>query len=187
MKFKRLTDWIPITDEATEDDFGFGFLYEGKKYFLRDFVKTHNNPWGNMDTPDFIHAYDSTEIFKPLFIELSEDGEAVQIYQEEEREIYNSESWNFLKENVPVKDEKNENGRYEPALRVDGKVMFLKDIIPSKNDLERMRGICYIPMEGEGLVKIVPYHEGRTYDVYNQRLRERGEREREKTFKGEAR
>ena len=89
--YKEVSDWLEIdyreitedmkeyTDE--EDYWQPGFEWDGEFRFLSDFIRAHNNPWGNIDAPDYIHGYDSTNIFRPLFIEISNSGDAVRLYE----------------------------------------------------------------------------------------------------------
>lgn len=61
------------------------FNFKGKKYMLDNFVRCHNNPWVLDTYPEYIHGYDPTEYYNPLFIEISKDGEAVKVYEYTER------------------------------------------------------------------------------------------------------
>lgn len=92
--FKQVSDWIEI--EYVEDEheeandfkasfwynFKASFWYNNRRYFLENFIRCHNNPWGGMNVPDYIHGYESGEYYRPLFIELSNDGEMVKVYME---------------------------------------------------------------------------------------------------------
>ena len=70
----------PIEIEYGEDD-DFFFLWDGIKYKLSDFIRTHNNPWVSDNFPDYIHGYESENYYNPLFIELIDDV-AVNMYKE---------------------------------------------------------------------------------------------------------
>ena len=78
-------DWIPIEyvedEHEEENDFKPSFWVKNRRYFIDDFVRTHNNPWIGGEWPDYIHAYEAEEYYHPLFIELSPDGEAVNAYE----------------------------------------------------------------------------------------------------------
>lgn len=83
--YKMVSDWIEIEhveDEHEEsNDFKASFWYNNHRYFMEDFLKAHDNAWGSIpDAPEYIHAYESNEYYNPLFIELSESGDAVRVY-----------------------------------------------------------------------------------------------------------
>lgn len=90
-RFEAVSGWLKIQyREITEDMREYmddkesiqpGFEFEGGFHYLSDFVRTHNNSWGGLDVPDYIHGYDATNIFNPLFIEIDEGGEAVRVYE----------------------------------------------------------------------------------------------------------
>ena len=90
-QFERISGWLEIEyKEITEDMKEYAdeedyiqacFEYEGGVHYLSDFVRCHNNPWGGIDSPDYIHGYDSTNIYNPLFVEISDSGEAVRLYE----------------------------------------------------------------------------------------------------------
>lgn len=72
---------IEYVQNEDGDDFIASFLWDNKRYYLCDFIRTHNNPWsGKMDVPSYIHGYESDNYYNPLFIELIVD-EAVNIYK----------------------------------------------------------------------------------------------------------
>lgn len=87
-------EWIkkneePIEIEYVEDehdeekDFQPSFWWNNKRYYLRDFGRTHNNPWVHFfDMPDYIHGYEMEEYVNPLFIELIGGDQAVNVYEE---------------------------------------------------------------------------------------------------------
>ena len=88
-KFIKLNeDWIPVEyvedEHDSEKDFQPSFWWWGKRYFLDDFIRLHNNPWvSDTDVPDYIHAfYDSYT--ENLYIELDEAGENINVYKEVE-------------------------------------------------------------------------------------------------------
>jgi hypothetical protein len=89
-----LTDWLEIQyKEVTEDmkehldpeDWISPCVeFENETYWLCDFVRTHNNPWGNIacpDCPEYIHGHDSTNIFNPMFIEIADSGDCARLYK----------------------------------------------------------------------------------------------------------
>ena len=97
MEFERISGWLEveyreITDEmkeytGEEDYIQAGFEYEGDFHYLSDFVRCHNNSWGGIDSPDYIHGYDATNIFMPLFVEIADSGDAVRLYKHKINQI----------------------------------------------------------------------------------------------------
>ena len=75
----------PILIEYVEDehdetrDFTPSFWWYGKRYYLDDFIRCHNNPWSCGNFPDHIHGYESDNYYNPVYIELIAD-EAVNVY-----------------------------------------------------------------------------------------------------------
>ena len=97
MEFELISDWLEIeykeiTDEMKEytneeDWIQAGFYYKGEFHWLSDFVRAHNNPWSGINVPDYIHGYDATNIFMPLFVEISDCGDAVRLYNHKVKQI----------------------------------------------------------------------------------------------------
>ena len=80
----------PIEIEYTEDeheernDFKPSFWWNNRRYFLENFIRTHNNAWtGPVEYPKHIHAYEADNYYKPLYLEFIGD-EAVNVYEERE-------------------------------------------------------------------------------------------------------
>lgn len=83
MEFEKVSGEIKIecreiTEEMKEycaesDYWQHGFEYNGEFYYLSNFLKCHDNPWGNMDVPEYIHGYDANNIYDPIFISLISD------------------------------------------------------------------------------------------------------------------
>ena len=74
-EYKRMNEeLIPIEtvpDEHEEAlDFEPSFWFHNRRYHLKDFCRTHNNPWISVDYPDFIHGYESGNYYDPIYIEL---------------------------------------------------------------------------------------------------------------------
>ena len=93
-EFKLKSDWIEIEhvpDEHEEkNNFKPSFWYWNRRYFLEDFVRVHNNPWIRCsEFPDYIHGMESDQYVNPLFIEISEAGDAVRVYEEVKKENTN--------------------------------------------------------------------------------------------------
>lgn len=88
MEMKRISDWIEIEyikneNYASDSDELFpAFKWNNGYEFLIDYPRTHNNPWGNIDCPDYIHAYSANNYWNPIFIELADSGDAVRVYEE---------------------------------------------------------------------------------------------------------
>lgn len=86
--FKKLSDEpIPIEyvlDEHEESrDFVPSFWFRNRRHYLDDYVRTHNNPWiGCAEFPEYIHGMESEAYVKPLFIEIVDNGDAVNVYEE---------------------------------------------------------------------------------------------------------
>jgi len=76
-------EYVPDEHEE-ENDFKPSFWFNNRRYFLENFVRTHNNPWiGDAGFPEEIHAYEADTYWRPLFIELIDDS-AVNVYEERE-------------------------------------------------------------------------------------------------------
>ena len=88
-KYKRISDWIEIEyveDEHDEEmDFKPSFWLAAagwnRRFYLENFIRTHNNPWVGGEWPDYIHGYESDTYYSPLFIEISDSGDAVRAYE----------------------------------------------------------------------------------------------------------
>ena len=86
--YKKLNE-DPIEIEYVEDeheaenDYKPSFWFYNRRYFLDNFIRTHNNPWsgGFTECPEYIHGYEADNYFNPLFIEIV-GGEAVNVYEE---------------------------------------------------------------------------------------------------------
>ena len=87
--YKKLND-EPIEIEYVEDehdenkDFAPSFWYWNRRYYLEDFTRVHNNPWIYDDFPENIHGMDSINYYNPIFIEIIDGGDAVNVYKEVE-------------------------------------------------------------------------------------------------------
>lgn len=81
-----------VPDEHDESlDFEPSFWWNNRRYHLKNFIRTHNNPWVGGQWPEFIHAYEAEEYHNPLYIELIGD-DAVNIYKEAEEFSYCEET-----------------------------------------------------------------------------------------------
>lgn len=85
-------DWIEIEyveDEHDEEkDFVPSFWWDNKRYYLDNFVRVHNNPYmgGINDAPDYIHGYEADNYWCPIFIEIADSGDCVNVYKYKESE-----------------------------------------------------------------------------------------------------
>lgn len=74
-----------VVDEHNENlDFTPSFWFNNKRYYLKDFIKCHNNPWigttYNDPYPEYIHGYEADNYYNPLFIEVNDP--MVNVYEE---------------------------------------------------------------------------------------------------------
>ena len=92
LNFVKLND-EPIEIEYVEDehdesrDFQPSFWWWNQRYYLDDFIRIHNNPWVSPvydEYPEYIHAYESNNYHNPLYIEITDDGDYVNVYEEKE-------------------------------------------------------------------------------------------------------
>lgn len=86
--YKKLND-EPIQIECVLDeheesrDFTPSFWFGNRRHYLDDYIRTHNNPWiGTPDFPEYIHGMEADVYVKPLFIEILDSGDAVNVYEE---------------------------------------------------------------------------------------------------------
>lgn len=87
--FKKISrEPIPVElvedEHEAENDFKPSFWFNNRRYFLENFIRTHNTPWlGAFEKfPEYIHAVEAESYFHPLYIELIGDV-AVNVYEEE--------------------------------------------------------------------------------------------------------
>lgn len=83
---KQNEDWIEIEyveDEHDEErDFQPSFWWNNRRYYLDDFLRCHNNPWVSDNFPEYIHGYEANEYYHPLFIEIADSGDCLNVYEE---------------------------------------------------------------------------------------------------------
>ena len=95
MTFKKVSRWIKICSTANGKPY---FRHNGKRYYLDNFVRK-DSPWSGFAKgvlPEYIHGFDATEYYKPYFIEISKDGEAVRLYNHEEKPSNNYSLVNYF-------------------------------------------------------------------------------------------
>ena len=82
---KQNEDWIEIEyveDEHDEErDFQPSFWWNNRRYYLDDFLRCHNNPWVSDNFPEYIHGYEVNEYYRPLFIEIADSGDCLNVYE----------------------------------------------------------------------------------------------------------
>ena len=86
MSFKRVNpspiEVESVIDEHDENrDFELSFWFNNRRYYMNDFIRVHNNPWIYDDYPEYIHGYESENYYNPLYIELLEDNEHINVYE----------------------------------------------------------------------------------------------------------
>ena len=86
MSFKRVNlspiEVEYVVDEHDENrDFEASFWCNNRRYYISDFIRVHENPWIYDDFPEYIHAYEAENYYKPLYIELLDDNEHVNAYE----------------------------------------------------------------------------------------------------------
>lgn len=70
-----------IPDEDPRYEMQPSFVFNGQRYWLKDFIRTHNNIWVNQsDFPDYIDAYQGNEYMLPLYIHYYESEQQVDVY-----------------------------------------------------------------------------------------------------------
>lgn len=73
-----------IEDEHDETrDFEPSFWVNNRRYYLNDFLRTHNNPWIGGDFPEYIHGVKADAYYHPIYIELI-GSDAVNVYEYKE-------------------------------------------------------------------------------------------------------
>ena len=73
-----------IEDEHDETrDFEPSFWVNNRRYYLNDFLRTHNNPWIGGDFPEYIHGVETENYYNPIYIELI-GSDAVNVYEYKE-------------------------------------------------------------------------------------------------------
>ena len=91
MYVKLNSDPIPIETigDCGETEYDLGFEWQGRTYWMCDFIPCHNNPWIYDRFPDYIHGmweYTAGAWDNGLFIELVGGDEAVNVYEYKEEE-----------------------------------------------------------------------------------------------------
>lgn len=88
-EFIKLND-EPILIEYVEDehdselDYKSSFWFRNHRYYLKDFVRCHNNPWiSDTGIPENITGMEDDNYYNPLFIEVI-SAEEINVYEEKE-------------------------------------------------------------------------------------------------------
>lgn len=86
MYIKLNSDPIPIETigDCGETEYDIGFNWQGRTYWMCDFIRTHNNPWIGDNFPEYIHGMHES-VFD-FYVELINGDEAVNIYEYKEEE-----------------------------------------------------------------------------------------------------
>lgn len=85
-EYRKLND-KPIEIECVEDenegvrDFLPSFLFENQRHYICDYVRVHNNPWVGGEWPEYIHGMEEGVYYDPIYIEIINAGEAVNVYR----------------------------------------------------------------------------------------------------------
>ena len=77
---KMNSEEIPIDYIWSKEimDYELGFIWSGQEYFLKDFSRTHGNPWiASGLFPDYIHG---SCWHSPVYVELV-DSDHVNVYE----------------------------------------------------------------------------------------------------------
>ena len=87
MEFKRVSRWIEVKYTLKGNPY---FDFRKRRYHLGNvnttcpvLLRCRNNMWSafnNDELPSYIHGY-SSESYNPIFVEISDSGEAVRIYE----------------------------------------------------------------------------------------------------------
>ena len=69
-----------MPDEDPRYDFAPSFLFNGARYWLKDFIRCHGTPWINSkDFPEYIDAFQGNEYNFPLYIHMNAD-QTIEVY-----------------------------------------------------------------------------------------------------------
>lgn len=85
--YKKQNDgWIVIETVPDEHDgaldFEPSFWFENSRHYIKDFTRCHNSSFIGGGFPGYIHGFETENYYDTLFIELSDDGGAVNVYRE---------------------------------------------------------------------------------------------------------
>ena len=68
-----------LLDARDDYDLMPSFEYEGRRYYLNDFIRVHGNPWIDDIFPDYIHGMESDCYPSGIYVEVI--GDAVNVYR----------------------------------------------------------------------------------------------------------
>ena len=84
IEYREIPDEMKEYVKNEEDWWRPCFYYNEEYWWLSNFLLCHGSPWGEVDVPDYIHGYDSNNYYNPIYIQVSESGEFVKIYEKYE-------------------------------------------------------------------------------------------------------
>lgn len=68
-------------------DYDYKFKFQGNLYYLSNFTRTHTM-WTGDAFPDYISGVDTTNYYTPIYIEIVDGGEKVNVYCRENQQKY---------------------------------------------------------------------------------------------------
>ena len=91
MEFIQKSDWLEVEYRENsdgsqncpegEDSLQPCFYYNEAWHYLSDFYRCHDNPWGNVNVPEYIHGYDMKNYWSPIYIQVNDSGDFVKVYE----------------------------------------------------------------------------------------------------------
>ncbi len=77
---KKPLDIHYLPDQDSKYDMQPSFTFNGQRYWLKDFIRAHNNVWINDSTfPSYIDAYQANEYHFPLYLQIH-DNETLDVW-----------------------------------------------------------------------------------------------------------
>ena len=74
-------EYVPDEHDPAKD-FEPSFWWWNRRYYLEDFIRTHNNPWLGEVYPEHIHGYEANNWRDPLYISIADGGETLDLFEE---------------------------------------------------------------------------------------------------------
>lgn len=69
-----------MPDEDSRYNFTPSFVFNGSRYWLKDFISCHDTPWVNSkEFPSYLDAFQGNEFNFPLYLHLNEN-KTVDVY-----------------------------------------------------------------------------------------------------------
>lgn len=85
MRYKKLNA-EPVMFDFNDAEGKISFEWRGERYYLDNFIRAHDNPYIGGNFPEYIHGFEAENYFNPIFIEIVDGGESLNVYQEEKVE-----------------------------------------------------------------------------------------------------